>query len=169
MRTFTQALLCAVTITLVLAACRAEEPEPTVSPLPLPVDVTSSFDSPIPTPTRTPRSDAAVVQGVLLLTNPAMVAPMEDGVYLVPIETGEGIAMVMPVIDPETSIQAEVDEVTGQFVFAEVPAGLYALVALADTGQQLSIREFPTGDSLILTVEETDLGQVIDLATVRLP
>jgi hypothetical protein len=98
-----------------------------------------------------------------------MVAPLEDGVYLVPIETGEGIAMVMPVIDPETSLQAEVDEVTGQFVFAEVPAGLYALVALTDVGQQLSIREFTAGDSVILTVKEKDLGQVIELETVRLP
>jgi len=101
--------------------------------------------------------------------NPIGIAPREDGLYLVRIEAEGEISMVVPSMDPETSLQASVDEVTGQFLFVDVPAGLYALVAMTDGGQQFSVRKFDTGEALMVTVEEEDLGRAVDLGMLRLP
>jgi hypothetical protein len=103
--------------------------------------------------------------------NPAQVAPQEDGLYLVPINTDVegGVALVVPAVNPETALQASVDEVTGQFYFSDVSAGVYALVAVTDTDQQLSIRRLDTGEAVIVTLTGEDLGKVIDLGTLRLP
>lgn len=111
------------------------------------------------------------MQGVLTLMNPIITAPREDGIYLVAIDTNgeEGVTLVVPAVDPETDSQANVDEVTGQFIFAEVPPGLYALVAVTDSGQQLSVRKFETGEAVLVTLKQEDLGSVVDLGELRLP
>jgi hypothetical protein len=85
---------------------------------------------------------------MLVLTNPEFVAPQEDGLYLVLVDT---------------------DKVTGQFFFDDVDLGLYAFVALTDTDQQLSIREMDTGAASIVTVDAERLNTVIDLGMLRLP
>jgi hypothetical protein len=107
------------------------------------------------------------VAGELVLISPESVAPQEDGLYLVEVDTES--AMVLPTVDPEASIQAEVDEVTGRFFFDNVPVGLYAVAVLTDNGQQLSAREMATGVASIVTVTEEDLNTVIDLGMLRLP
>ncbi|MBU0703060.1 MAG: hypothetical protein KKC18_04265 [Chloroflexi bacterium] len=108
---------------------------------------------------------------MLTLFDPINVAPQEDGIYLVPIDSDAdgGVSMVVPVVDPRTALQANVDESNGQFFFADVSAGLYALVAVTDTGQQLSIRKFNTGEVAMIMVGEEDLGQVVNLGMLRLP
>jgi hypothetical protein len=98
-----------------------------------------------------------------------MIAPQEDGLYLVQVDIKSGSPMVLPAVDPETSILAEVDETTGDFFFDKVDQGLYAFVVLTDRGQQLSARGLKTGQSTIVTVEEKHLDTVIDLGRQRLP
>lgn len=165
-------------VSLFLMACSQPEQRPLVSvtatpttfesPLVAATATLSTFDSPLPTPTRGPSSqNKAAVKGMLMLTNPEFTAPQEDGLYLVPVDTAS--VMVMPSVDPETSIQAEVDEMTGQFFFDDVDEGLYAFVVLTDRGQQLSARELDTGAASIVTVSEADLNSVIDLGQLRLP
>jgi hypothetical protein len=107
------------------------------------------------------------VRGVLFLTNPELTAPQEDGIYLVEVDTDAG--MVLPTIDPDSSLQAQVDEVTGAFFFDDVEVGLYALVALTRRGPQMSIRKMDSGDPLTVLVDEENLGQVIDLGQLSLP
>jgi hypothetical protein len=138
------------------------------SPLPAPTATLSAMDSPLPTPTRGPSTEGhAAVLGLLTLTNPESAAPQDDGIYLVEIDPDAG--MVLPAIDPENSLQAEVDEVTGQFFFDDVEAGLYSLVALTLSNMQLSIRRMDTGEPQTVMIGEEDLGQVIDLGRLVLP
>jgi hypothetical protein len=141
------------------------------SPLPAPTATLSALDSPLPTPTRGPSTQTrAAVRGVLFLTNPETTLPQEQGIYLVPIDADEsGGAMVFPALDPETALQAEVDEGTGEFFFDDLEVGLYALVALTRRGTQLSIRKLETGEAQIVMIEESDADQVIDLGRLRLP
>lgn len=138
-----------------------------VSPLAVPTESPPLFLSPLPTPTYTPRPGFAIIQGVLFLMNPSIIAPREDGLYLVHID--DEALMVVPAVDMETSLQADVDEVTGRFSFADVLPGLYALVAVTDDGQQFSIRKFQTGEVSIISVREEDLDRVVDLGMLRLP
>jgi hypothetical protein len=138
-----------------------------ISPLTEATRSPSPRPSPRPTPIYTPRPGSATFQGLLFLMNPLIVAPKEDGLYLVRID--EEAPMTVPAVDPETSLQAGVDEVSGRFLFSDVPQGLYALVATTDSGQQFSIRKFETGEALIVTVGENELGQVVDLGQLRLP
>lgn len=77
--------------------------------------------------------------------------------------------MVVPAVDPRTALQANVDESNGRFFFVDVSTGLYALVSVTDNGQQLSIRELDTGEAVVITVREEDLGETIDLGMLRLP
>jgi hypothetical protein len=167
------------TVLVLVAACGTGEMTPEVvstpaSPLPAPTATLSALDSPLPTPTRGPSSEGrAAVRGVLHLTNPESTMPQEQGIYLVPIDTdtggGEGAMMVFPALDPETALQAEVDEISGEFFFDDLELGLYALVALTRTGMQLSIRKLDTGEAQIIMVKESDVGQLIDLGHLRLP
>jgi hypothetical protein len=140
------------------------------SPLPTPTATLSAADSPLPTPTRGPSSKGrAAVRGILFLSSPEFTAPEEDGIYLIEVDTEDGPMMVLPVIDPETSLRAEVDEVTGAFFFDDVEPGLYALAALTTRGVQLSIRRMDTGEPQMLTIDEADVDTVIDIGQMILP
>jgi hypothetical protein len=165
-----RALILACIVLSIIAACQNENPSPTPSETATHSPIVESvLSTPSPSPPRNP--DVALVQGTLILLDPVNIAPQEDGIYLVPVDTdaNEGVSMVVPAVDPKTSLQAEVDESDGQFYFTDVSADIYALVAMTENSQQLSIREFKTGKSVIVTVKEEDLGQTIDLGTLRLP
>jgi hypothetical protein len=101
--------------------------------------------------------------------NPIIISPQQDGLYLVPIESDGQLSMVIPVVDPKSSLQAEADEETGQFIFRDVEPGIYALVAITNNEQQFSIRRLDTGEIVTVIIEKGDLGQVIDLGQLRLP
>lgn len=124
----------------------------------------------IPTPTYIHRSRAgfATICGTLMLLNPSLVAPQEDGLYLVPIDTSGRTALIVPVVD-QTSYKATVDEITGQFCFKDVPLGVYVMVAVTDSGSKFSVRDFETGQVMVVTVTQADLNKVIDLGITRLP
>lgn len=179
---FNRLVLFLFAVTVLLAACQPGQgtpqaaspsmPDATVavldSPLPAPTATLSALDSPLPTPTRGPSTQGrAAVRGVLFLSAPEFAAPEEDGIYLVQVDPKAG--MVFPAVDPKTSLQAEVDEVTGEFFFDDVEMGLYALVSLTLQGAQLSIRKMDSGEPLTVLVGEQNLDQVIDLGRLVLP
>ena len=126
-----------------------------------------SVVSPQATPTVVVDDGFASVRGVLTLMDPTTFAPQEDGLYLVPIDEAGG--MTVPSVDPETSIQAVVDEVDGSFYFGEVPVGLYALMAVSDSGLRLSVRSLESGQTTFVSVDAADLGGNIDLGRLRAP
>ena len=131
----------------------------------------SDFSSPLPATTEAPQSGFVKICGMLMLMNPAIIAPQEDGLYLVPININSAreTTVVVTVVNPDTALQAEVDEVTGYFCFKDVPIGIYALVAITDKGTQISVRNFETEQAIIVNVTQEDLGKGIDLGIARLP
>lgn len=169
-------LVLAILIVVALVACQSDIPPSSTAPLITPVeagDISSSPlpVSPLPTPLPSPNPGTAIVQGILTLFNPINIAPQEDGIYLVPIDSDAdgGVSMVVPAVVPGAALQANVDESNGRFFFVDVSTGLYALVSITDNSQQLSIRELDTGEAVVITVREEDLGQIIDLGMLRLP
>lgn len=114
------------------------------------------------------RPGFATICGILMLMNPAFVAPQEDGLYLVPIDTSAGATLIVPVVD-RTSYRAAVDEVTGQFCFKDVPQGVYVMIAVTDSGSEIPVRSFETGQLMIVTITQADLNKVIDLGITKLP
>jgi hypothetical protein len=151
---------------LLTFGCVPAEPQGEISPL-----VWSNFSSPLSAKIKAPQSGSVNVCGMLMLMNPAIIAPQEDGLYLVPIDINSAreTTIVVPVVNPATAFQAEVDEVTGYFCFKDIPVGLYALIAMTDNGTQISVRNFETGQAIILNVKQENLGKNIDLGIVRLP
>lgn len=99
--------------------------------------------------------------------NPALVAPREDGLYLVPIDTTNETTIV-PVVD-QTAYQATVDEITGQFCFKDIPVGVYVMIAVTDSGLQISVRSFETGQVIVVKIDQTNLNKIVDLGITKLP
>jgi len=169
-------LVLAILIVVALVACQSDISPSSTAPLVTPVETGDAFSSPLPvsplpTLAPSPSPGTAVVQGILVLFDPINVAPQEDGIYLVSIDSDAdgGVSMVVPAVDPRTALQANVDESNGRFFFTDVSVGLYALVSVTDNGQQLSIRKFDTGEAVMITVGEEDLGQIVDFGMLRLP
>jgi len=147
-------------------ACVPTKPQGETSPL-----AWSDFSSPLPPTTEAPKPGFVNICGVVMLVDPTIIAPREDGLYLVHIEVNSASEtnIVIPVVNLETSLQADVDEASGYFCFKDVPLGLYALVSVTDMGTQISARNFETGQAMIVNVTQEDLGKEIDLGMVRLP
>lgn len=114
------------------------------------------------------KSGFATICGTLTLMNPALVAPQEDGLYLVIIDVNDRNTIIVPTID-QTSYRATVDEITGQFCFKDIPPGIYVILAMTDNGMEISVRSFETGQIMVVTVTQNDLNKVIDLGMTRLP
>lgn len=176
-------LLLILLATSALVCCGRTDLPQEASPLPLLETATSrsgayspiatippgTVVSPKPTAAATPDEDSVAIQGVLTLMDPTSFAPEENGLYLVPVGAEEGRTMVAPSVNLETSIQASVDETDGRFRFTEVPTGVYALMAVSDSGMELSVRKLEAGETAIISVEEDELGQTIDLGKLRVP
>jgi len=159
-------LLILFLLLLPIAACVSIKPQAETSPL-----TWSNFSSPLTATTKAPKPGFVNICGVLMLMNPAIIAPREDGLYLVPIDinSARGSTVIVPTVDPRRALQADVDEVTGYFCFKDIPVGLYALVAVTDKGTQSSVRSFETGQAIVVTVTQEDLGKEINIGIVRLP
>lgn len=171
-------------ITSVLITCCQQTANPTaVSPLTTPETASSTIEpteftatsryspltSPQPSPGSITSNESTAVTGVLALMDPRTLAPREDGLYLVPISTEDKSAMVVPSVDPENSIQADIDESSGRFYFDNVSPGLYAVTAILESGNQHSVRQLDSGKIVVVTVDEANVGETIDLGKLRLP
>jgi len=101
--------------------------------------------------------------------DPTIFAPEEDGLYLVSVDAEAESGMAMPSVNLETSIQASVDETDGSFQFIGIPTGVYALMAVSDDGVELSVRRFESGETVIISIKEGNLGETMDLGKLRVP
>jgi hypothetical protein len=90
----------------------------------------------------------------------------DDAIFLVPLPDDQ-VTMIPP-INPEDVPQADVNEVTGEFVFTDIEPGLYAIVVLTVTNAQIPART-EEGNFVIIRVEETDLDKTIELGYIRIP
>jgi hypothetical protein len=87
----------------------------------------------------------------------------DDAIYLVPLTGAEGGPSTVPPVEKDKNPQAEVDEVTGDFVFTNIQPGQYAVVVITVGGSEIPVRMYETGNLAIVTVKDTDLGKTIDL------
>ena len=161
----------------VLVSCQKEvKPD---SPLPSPgkevqIATISVVTSPIkpsnkstPIPTfqfATSQPNFATIHGKIEVLNPTTAAPKPDGIYLVPVHAD---GMTIPQVIPGEMPQAEVNEVTGEFVFTNVKPGAYALTVITIIDVQLSVRSAENNHPVILTIGESHIDQTVELGTVQ--
>jgi len=89
-----------------------------------------------------------------------------DGIFLVPLRDGQ--VTMIPAFTVGEVPQADVDEVTGEFVFTNIESGLYAVVVMTVWNAQIPART-EEGNLVILRIEETDRNQTIQLGYIRIP
>lgn len=143
----------------------------TVSPYVLP-EVGNSYPLPSPVPTllyafRQSKSGTVTVHGELLAMNPDDLPAHDDAIFLAPISGEEQVSTIPPIVVGGT-LQADVHEATGEFVFTDVEPGLYAVVVLTISNAQIPAR-MSNGSFAILKIEESDRDHTIDLGTIRIP
>ncbi len=173
------AFLFLVTSILVTMGCSAASKKkvgpPTVSQVPVAASE-ASIETEIAKPVaaegkrtfRQSNPGKATIHGILFLTNFMMVSPKKEGVYLVRLDQARNIVTV-PEFKAEDAIQAEVDETIGEFSFSNVDPGLYAVVIIATTGQQVPARKWKKSDYVLVNVTAADLNTTIELDTIQVP
>ena len=128
--------------------------------------------SPIATPSLTPyvfetsEPGKVTIHGELLAMDPDNLPDPDDAIFLVPLPDDQ-VTMIPP-ISPGEVPQADVNEVTGEFVFTNIESGVYAVVGLMITNAQIPART-EEGNFAIVRIEESDRNQTIDLGSIRIP
>ena len=122
-----------------------------------------------PFPFKTSEPGKATVRGALVVFDPVVLVPApDDAIYLVTLTGGEGGPSTIPPVVKGESLQAEVDERTGDFVFTNVQPGQYAVVVVTPSGTEIPVRKYESNDLAIITVTEADLGKTIELGHLGL-
>lgn len=123
-----------------------------------------------PYPFKTSRPNTATIHGILLIYNPHITRPVEDGLFLVPFaEDASGGAMGLPQFTVGEVPQAEIDERTGEFYFTNILPGRYMVMVLTTGKAQVPVLNFNDDSFVVIIVDETDMGQTIELNYIRLP
>ncbi len=153
--------LVACALTLILSACgESTEPVPTslsqarTSPLTSPLESPSQVRlGPVPTPL----PERGVVTGVLF--NQTFDAPMPDTeLYLAPLIKSDDGRMEVARFDIKVAPKTRTDS-TGQFVFADIAPGRYAII-LGGVFDQYLVTDARNGQESIFSLEG---GQTVDL------
>jgi hypothetical protein len=109
--------------------------------------------------------------GSLIVSDPTSFLPAEDdAIYLVKI-TGEDLGNLESV-SPENRevIQANVDEISGSFIFQNVNKGEYLMMVRTMGGAFIPARYFTDNfNYAIIQVSEVDKGKTIELPPVIIP
>jgi hypothetical protein len=92
-----------------------------------------------------------------------------DPIFLVPLPADESGIMAVPTFEIGDVPQADVDETTGEFVFTNIEPGRYIVMVLLLGGAQIPATEDNTGNMAIITVDASDLDQVIELGVLSVP
>ena len=118
----------------------------------------------------TSEPNKVTLHGKLLVTNPDNVLPADNNaIYLAQLnEDGATIASI-PLVDLSTAPQADVDERTGEFVFANINPGHYAVIVLTTTGVQMPARRYGDSGLAIYRINDDDKGKIIELGSLSLP
>jgi hypothetical protein len=112
----------------------------------------------------------ATLHGILLTTDPHFMVPdPNDAIFLVPLTSQGDGPMTIPLFEVGDVPQAEVNEITGEFYFTNIQPGQYAIVVLAKSGGQIPARWYKDDAFAIITIEDEDLGKVIELEYLTFP
>lgn len=121
-----------------------------------------------PHPFKTSEPGTVTVHGTLMIYYPEFSRPIDDGLFLVPLQDGgsttEGITEI---IIGETP-QAEIDERTGEFYFTNIKPGLYALQVLTTGTAQVPVYNLNDDTNVILEIKNEDIDTFIELGYVKL-
>jgi hypothetical protein len=110
------------------------------------------------------------IKGTLVVMDPMLMFPdLDDGIFLVPMDDQVESLTTVPKFEKGTVPQAEVDEVSGDFAFTNIDPGQYAIVVLTMNGDQVPARFYESESMAILTLEENDETQLIELGNLMFP
>lgn len=158
--------------------CKTSSPEKSSTPAAYPgsptENITQGEPYPIyptfePYPFKTSEPNSVTVHGILLIYNPELARPVDDGLFLVPLENSGSTVNQIPNIVVGSTPQAEIDERTGEFTFVNIKPGLYALMVLTTGTGQVPVYKLNEEAYIILDIKESDLNKIIELSYVRLP
>ena len=160
--------------TLLLAACQQDVA--TSPPTQIEILDIQITGQPGPAPTlehyvfKTSEPGTVSIHGLLNVMDPMMMLPdPNDAIFLVPLELeGAGPATIPNFVVGEVP-QADVDERNGEFMFTNIQPGRYAVIVLTISGSQIPARTFFDGNLAIITVEDSDRGDTIELGDLSLP
>lgn len=157
-----------LTALLILTACQGNQATPTRDITAVDIQVS------LPTPTlavyvfKTSEPGTAAVHGMLVVLNPLGTIPAsDDAVYLVPLPD-ENISTI-PQFDSSTAIQAEVNEVSGEFMITNLLPGSYAVIVQTKGGAQIPSRFYPSGNFAIFTITPEQIDTIVELDKLSLP
>ncbi len=109
------------------------------------------------------------IEGRLIVKDPLMFAPdPNDAIYLVPLDSQENINTI-PKFQIGEVPQAIVDERNGDFIFTNIDPGTYAIMVLTMDGKQIPARFYNQGHLAIITLDQEDLGKVIEVELLAIP
>jgi len=119
---------------------------------------------------KTAQPGTTSVHGLLIVTNPIGILPdPNDAIFLVPLDSGGEDPATIPSFVLGEVPQAEVDESNGEFIFTDIKPGLYAVMILALGGSQIPARTYKGRNLVIVKVEESDRGNIIELGDLSFP
>ncbi len=123
-----------------------------------------------PYPFKTSQPGTVTIHGILLIYNPHLSRPIEDGLFLVPLNGDEsGGVTTIPDFQIGEFPQAEIDERTGEFFFTNILPGRYIVVVWTTGKMRIPAFNFEDDSYVIVFVEETDIDKTIELNYIRLP
>ena len=82
--------------------------------------------------------------------------------------SGEGTKTIPPFSVGEVP-QADVNEITGEFVFTDIQPGRYAVVVLSQSGAQIPARDYEEGNFAIITIVDKDIDRTVELGYLSFP
>jgi len=137
---------------------------------PVVTEQAGSYPTPEPFPFPSSESGLITIHGILVARNPFAMAPdPEDPVFLVPLSgDSESISTIPPFTIGEVP-RATVDIRNGEFVFANIQPGQYAIVVLLTTGSQVPAKYIEGGNLAIIKLSESDIDQVVEVGYVGVP
>ena len=120
---------------------------------------------PTPEPFVFPSSEPGniTIHGTLIVKSLMMMPPgLDDAIFLVPLSPDDQIGTI-PAFTVGEVPQATVDERTFEYTFTDIEPGMYAIVVLTIDGIQTPAKYFENGNRAILTLEESDRDQTVEV------
>ena len=120
----------------------------------------------------TSKPSTASIHSRLLVIDPMVTAPdpaTADPIFLVPLPGQETNVSAIPSFEIGQVPQAEVDETTGEFVITNIEPGRYIIMILLKGGEKIPARDYETGNLAIVTIDSTNIDQVVELNVLSVP
>ncbi len=137
---------------------------------PVVTEQAGSYPTPEPFPFPSSESGLITIHGTLVAKNPFAMAPdPDDPVFLVPLSGDSESITTIPPFTIGKVPRATVDIRNGEFVFANIQPGQYAIVVLLTTGTQIPAKYIEGGNLAIIKLSESDFDQVVEVGYVGVP